>query len=107
MVIMIFALILYLSLGAMFYILGLLLWKKQKVTLIHTYHYKNVRRDDIPAYTRLMGISLIVMGVGCCLAGLMVFIDPLYSTLSVIAGIIVGILLMNKAQKKYNGSWFS
>ena len=28
-------------------ILGLLIWKKQKISILHSYHYKNVKQEDI------------------------------------------------------------
>ena len=40
-------------------VLGALLWKEQMLSLLHEYHYKNVKKEDIPAYTRQMGIGLI------------------------------------------------
>ena len=52
-------------------VLGLLIWKKEKVSLIHDYHYKNVQEADIPAYARLMGIGIILIGVGICIAGIL------------------------------------
>ena len=105
---MIISLVIYVFIGLLFIILGLLLWKKQKVTLIHDYHYKHVKKSDIPAYTKLMGIGLLVMGLGCCAAGILAVLlkDGLWCTIVVTASIIAGLLIFNRAQKKYNGSWF-
>ncbi len=104
---MIIGVIVDFAVGLLCIILGLMLWKKQKISLIHSYHYKNVKKEDVPAYTRLMGIGLILIGVGICITGVL---DLLYSSLwwiPLLAGFVMGFIIMNKAQKKYNGSWFS
>ena len=94
--------------GLLCVVLGLLLWKKQMITLVHEYHYKNVQKSDMPAYTRLVGIGLLLIGVGTCLTGI---INLMFHTgagwIAFGAGFVLGIGLMNKAQRKYNGSWFS
>ncbi len=104
---MIIGVIVDFAVGLLCIILGLMLWKKQKISLIHSYHYKNVKKEDVPAYTRLMGIGLILIGVGICITGVL---NLLYSSLwwiPLLAGFVMGFIIMNKAQKKYNGSWFS
>ena len=50
--------------GLLCVVLGLLLWKKQMISLVHDYHHKNVQKSDVPAYTRLMGIGLLLIGIG-------------------------------------------
>ena len=96
------------AVGVLCVILGLILWKKQKISLVHDYHWRKVKKEDIPAYTRLMGIGLLLIGIGCCLTGI---IDLAFKTeagwIAFVVGSIAGILQMNKAQKTYNGSWFS
>ena len=94
--------------GILCVVLGYLIWKKQKITLIHDYHYKNVRSKDVPAYTRLIGIGLILIGIGTCLTGI---INIAFQTnagwIAFIVGFAFGIFMMNKAQKTYNGTWIS
>ena len=89
-------------------ILGLLIWKKQRIALLHEYHYQNVRSEDVPAYTRLMGIGLILIGAGFHLsAALGLWLRNAICAAPVIVGFVSGLLVMNRAQKRYNGSWFS
>ena len=95
------------AVGLLCIVMGLLVWKKQKVHLIHGYHYKNVKQKDIPAYTRLMGIGLVLIGVGICITGLLNLFESSLWWISVLVGFVAGLLVINKAQKKYNGSWFS
>jgi len=68
---MVFGIILFVAVGLLLIALGLVIWKKQKITLLHDYHCKNVKLEDIPTYTRSMGIGLIVMGIGLCLTGIL------------------------------------
>lgn len=104
---MIFGIAIELAVGLLCIIFGLLIWKKQKVSLVHDYHYQNVRKEDIPAYARLLGIGLILIGIGICLTGLLNIFESSLWWIPMLAGFIAGIIVMNKAQKKYNGSWFS
>lgn len=104
---MIFGFIVELAVGLLCIILGLLLWIRQKVSLIHDYHHKNVKKEDVPAYTRLMGIGLILIGAGICVTGLMNLKESALWWIPMLIGFAAGLLVTNRAQKKYNGSWFS
>ena len=94
--------------GLALIIVGLLLWQKQKIQLIHDYHYKNVKQQDVKAYTRLWGIALIIFGSCICPIGI---IDSILRSgigwALFVTGIVVCFIMGNKAQKTYNGSWFS
>ncbi len=100
-------LIITLPTGIAFLVFAMLLWKKQKISLIHDYHHSHVQAQDIKAYTRLWGIGLLIMGIGSCLTGI---IDFVFCTeigwIVFITGYAIGFLIGNKAQKEYNGSWF-
>ena len=99
--------IICMAVGILCIILGLILWKKQKISLVHDYHCRKVKKEDIPAYTRLMGIGLLLIGIGCCLTGIInLAFKAGAGWIAFVAGFIAGILQMNKAQKTYNGSWF-
>ncbi len=104
---MIFGLIIEFSTGLLCIVMGLLIWKKQKVSLLHDYHYKNVREEDIPAYSRRIGIGIILIGAGICLMGVLNILGSSFWWIPLIAGFISGIIVLHTAQKKYNGSWLS
>ena len=104
---LIFGCLVEFAVGLLCVILGLLIWKKKKVSLIHDYHYKNVQETDIPAYARLIGIGLILIGGGICLTGLLNLIESALWWIPLVVGFLAGLIVMNKAQKTYNGSWFS
>ena len=104
---MVFGLIIDFSAGVLCIVLGLLLWLKQKISILHSYHCKNVKQEDVPAYTRLMGIGLIIIGAGICGTGAVSIFNTKLFFIPLIIGIAAGIAVMHVAQKKYNGSWFS
>ena len=95
-----------LAVGLLCVVFGLLVWKKQKVSLLHDYHYRNVKKADLPAYSRRIGIGLILIGAGICLSGAANYFHRHgLGWIALILGFAAGLLVMNNAQKKYNGSW--
>ena len=104
---MIVGIIVELAVGLLCVVLGLVIWIKKKVSLVHTYHYKNVKQEDLPAYSRLLGIGLILIGVGIGVTGLLNLFESAFWWIPMAAGFVAGFIVMSIAQKKYNGSWFS
>ena len=104
---MIVGVIVKFSVGLLCIILGLILWIKKKVSILHSYHYKNVKEEDIPAYARLMGIGTITMGAGICVSGVLDLVRSSFWWIPLVAGFAIGFIVMHISQKKYNGSWFS
>ncbi len=102
---MLAGLIVCLSAGIPCIALGLIVWKKQNISLVHEYHRTRVRKEDVAAYTRLIGLGLLVIGIGACLTGLTCF---LLNTLKGWAffglSLMAGIMLFIRAQKKYQ--WY-
>ena len=103
---MIFGVIVELAVGLLCVYLGLLLWTKRKISILHDYHTKNVQKKDVPAYARLMGIGLIVIGVGICVTALLNLLVSLLWWIPLVAGFVLGLIVIVRAQKKYNGSIF-
>lgn len=88
--------------------MGLLIWKKQKIELIHTYHYKNVK--DIKGYTAVMGKTIASMGGVIIISGLLALIPQLpawVSTAVLYLGIGGSVVALVIVQQKFNGSIFS
>lgn len=104
---MIFGAIIFFAVGSVCIILGFLIWKKQKLSLLHDYHYQNVKKEDIPAYTGQMGAGMIVLGAGIAAAGIFELASSSFWWIPLSAGIVIGLIVMYRAQKKYNGSFFS
>ena len=101
---MLIGMIVLLGVGILFFVFGWLLWKKQRIDLVNAWHTRHVKKEDVPAYTRLMGFSLIAIGAGCIVTGVVacVFEENL-GWLALPVGFVVGFALIRKAQKKYNG----
>ena len=105
---MILGIVVMFSVGVLCIALGMIIWKKQKVTLIHDYHYKNVKKEDVGAYTKQMGFGLILIGIGIGVTEVINLVTKSgWGWIAFGVGFITGIIFMHKAQKKYNGSWLS
>ena len=93
--------------GLLCMLMGILLWKKQQISLIHAYHYKKVKEKDKKAYTTMMGKGLIMIGAGCLSSGIFNYITKTAGGW-ILFGMAFGygFMLMAKAQKKYNRGFF-
>ena len=101
---MLFGMIVLLGVGALCFVFGWLLWKRQKISLIHEWHTRNVKRADVPAYTKQIGLGLIAIGTGCVLTGTVALgLEEPLGWIALAIGFVVGFGLMIAAQKKYNG----
>lgn len=99
--------IILLVVGICFLILGWQIWKKEKITLLHDYHYAKVKPDDRKAYTGVMGKGLSVMGLGMIAAGVMQLTQ--YEAIGwwvLGAAFAVGLFMMIYGQVKYNHGVF-
>ena len=47
-----------------FIMLGYLMWKKEKITLLHSYHYEKVSPSDKKASCKISGWGVIFIGIG-------------------------------------------
>lgn len=96
-----------LAVGLLCIAIGLVIGIGKKVSLIHDYHYRNVAEKDLPAYARLIGTGLILIGVGICATGFFNLTKSDLWWIPLLAGFAAGFPVLHRAQKKYNGSWFS
>ncbi len=95
------------AVGIVLIVLGVLTWKKQTTAFLHSYHYKKVKEEDLPAYTKGMGVGQIIIGAGFCLTGILKhFTEGSLSWAGLIAGLAAGLPFILKAQKAFNKSWF-
>jgi hypothetical protein len=94
---------LFVLLSLIFIILGLQIWKKQKMDLIISYHCDKVSEDNKRAYCVLSGIGLIIMGAGFGLSGLLaVFLRSASVFIPMTVGLGSGIALLTAAGIRYN-----
>lgn len=100
----------FIIIGAILIVLGLIIiwlgynvWIKQKINLIIIYHMDKVSDDNKPAFCRLSGLGLLVMGCGFIASGIWTMVSgALLSFIPMIVGIVVGIVLFVSAGVKYN-----
>ncbi len=99
--------IIFSLIGAMLAIIGIIIWKKKKISLLHSYHYHNVKKEDVSPYCSLIGKGLCLMGIGFIVGGVVSFLTNSAVGIIVVAiAFAISLIVMNKAQKKYNGGWF-
>ncbi|MDD2980044.1 MAG: DUF3784 domain-containing protein [Hespellia sp.] len=99
--------IIMLGLSALLFYLGFMLWKKEKINIMHDYHYTKVKDEDRKAYTGIMGKAMIVIGVGTAISGIIgVFIDSAKCGIPFGIAFILGICMMIYGQIKYNKGIF-
>ena len=99
---MLLELIVLLIIGIIFLIVGWSIWKREKINLIHDYHYKNVAEADKKEYTALMGKGAIIIGIGIILTGIIDFITQTGWGIAFGGCFIGGLGLMIYAGMKYN-----
>lgn len=96
-------LLLFGAVGLLLLVLGFLIWKKQRISLIHSYHYTHVREEDKPAYTARMGQACLVMGTGSLLCGILFYLSESSWAFMVFGAFFLArALLMGSAQRRYN-----
>ncbi len=101
---MIVGFVLELAVGGLCAALGLLLWLKRKLSILHDYHYRNVKQEDIPAYTRQVGVGLLLLGAGILVTGFFHLACSPHWWIPLALGFVLGLSLIFAAQKTYNGS---
>lgn len=93
--------------GVILLVLGWQIWKNEKITLIHSYHYKNVRDENKKAHTTEIGMAAIIIAIGIILTGIVDYTtQSVYGWYVFLFSFAVGVILMIHAQIKYNGGIF-
>lgn len=95
--------ILFVLLGFVFFMLGWQIWKKQKMNLIISFHCDKVSEENKQAYCTLTGIGVLLMGIGFFLSAICAIVtQTVFALIPMTAGLILGIVLLTVAVKKYN-----
>lgn len=90
-------------LALIFIYLGCLMWKKEKIILLHSYHYDKVSPSDKKIFCKICGWGVILIGIGLLITAIMVGItDSALSFIAFAAGFVVGFALLVYAGAKYN-----
>ena len=91
------------AVGIVCTVLGLLLWKKQMISILHDYHRENVREEDKKAFCTLSGIGLLTVGAGLIVTAILFWCTENVSSFIVFAlCFAAGLGLMITAGVRYN-----
>jgi len=100
-------LLISIAIGSLIFVLGVLIWKKQMIGFLHSYHYSNVSSENKKAYTTEVGIAHIIISMGIFAMGILNYVtETSYGWVGFALFFIPGFFLFFKAQKKYNGGLF-
>ena len=87
----------------LFFVLGYLVWIKEKITLFHSYHYDKVAEENKKAFCKLSGIGLIVIGIGVLLAGIICSAtSSMWGGIAIAIVFLFGLVMLIYAGIKYN-----
>lgn len=97
-------------LGVLSILFGVIIWKKQKITLIHGNSNTNIKKEDLKGYTESIGKSYIILGISMfTLIILRITDNDIYDFICFILwmlGFVTAIVNIIKTQKKYKtGIW--
>ena len=89
--------------GIAFLGIGWLIWKKEKITLIHSYHYDKVSDTNKGAYTALVGKGALIIGTGIIITGIIDLVTQTgWGWIVFGVSFIVGLGFMICAGMRYN-----
>ncbi|MBD7912061.1 DUF3784 domain-containing protein [Clostridium cibarium] len=96
--------------GFLFSLIGLIIWKKQKITLINGYNNRNVKKEDVKGYTESIGKAYIIMGTTMMILGILGLLNnenyKVVGAIVYMVGVVISIIKFVKTQKKYRtGIW--
>lgn len=95
--------IIILGVGVVLMILGYLVWKREKINILHGYHYRNVSPANKKDFCKVTGQGLILIGSGLLITGIVISIThSMYSFIAFAVGLIAGLTLLIYSEKKYN-----
>ncbi len=90
-------------LALVFIYIGCLLWKKEKITLLHSYHYDKVSPSDKKVFCKISGRGVIFIGIGLLVTAIIIDItDSAISFIAFALGFAVGLASLIYAGVKYN-----
>ena len=100
---MMLGLIILVSVGILLLAIGYMIWKKEKITLLHDYHYDKVTEEDKKEFCALSGKGIVIIGVGLIISAVfMESVEEMWSFLPMIIGFAIGLGFLIYAGYKYN-----
>ena len=90
-------------LGLLFLVIGWLIWKKERIDLLHDYHRHRVSAEDKKRFCALCGMGVCVIGIGMLLTAVLFAVTgKLWSLFAFVGGFLVGIVMLIWTIGKYN-----
>lgn len=100
---MIAATIIITLIGIIFVVLGYFLWKKEKISLLHSYHYDKVSEEDKKTFCTISGIGVTSIGISLFITAIVIGItNSAWSFIFFAIGLIIGLGLLIYAGIRYN-----
>lgn len=100
---MIFAVILMSIVAIALLVIGYLIWRREKISLLHDYHYDKIRDEDKTAFCTLSGLGVIAIGTGLLITAVWFAIaESALAFLALAIGFAAGLSLLIYATRKYN-----
>ena len=89
--------------GVLCTVIGWLIWKKQKMALLHDYHYKYVSEGDKKPFCGAVGKGIVAIGAGLLVTALLLpLTQSVWCFLGIVCGFVVGFSMLFYADRKYN-----
>lgn len=89
--------------GIVFLSVGLLIWKKEKISLLHDYHYTNVSNKNKKDFCKLSGMGVATIGVGILTTVIVLWVtESVFSFIAFAIGFAIGLILLIYSGNKYN-----
>lgn len=89
--------------GLICIVIGYLIGVKQKITLLHDYHYSKVTEADKKAFCTWMGMGIMLIGIGLLvMAVILAVMKILLSIIAFAVCFAAGAALLIYAGRKYN-----
>ena len=88
--------------------------RKGNITMLHSYHRKNVSEEDRIPFGKLVGLGTIIIGITLIIFGALKYLSEMLNndifsmivTFALVAGLVSGLGFSFYAMKKYNNGIF-
>ena len=97
--------IMELAVGAFIIVLGILN-AKGNISMLHSYHRKRVKEEDVIPFGRRIGAGTIIIGLTIIVAAITDLLSLNIANIILIIGFIPGVILIAYAMMKYNKGIF-
>ena len=97
--------IVQIAIGVILIVVGILN-AKGNISMLHSYHRKRVKEEDVIPFGKKIGAGSIIMGLTIIAAGITDLLSLNIANIVLVVGFIPGIILIVYAMMKYNKGIF-